>query len=238
VPSVASPRSAQQFVSCDEPMHYGCRGGTPAQALSYARLNAIELQAAYPYASWAGEQPPPACALRSTSAADAAGPLASTLRGYRTIAKGDEASLLDALRLGPVAVGVDASSFEFLHYASGVLDIACGRVLNHAMLIVGFGYDAPTEKPYWVLRNSWGSAWGEGGYMRLVRGKNMCGVADLAAYPVWNAAMLGTPWQRFVRLWRRHLWTCVGVALVLGLALVQVASHIMKLGSQSAATSK
>ena len=60
------------------------------------------------------------------------------------------------------------------------MDFNCGTDLNHAVLLVGYGPD------YWKLKNSWGSDWGEGGYFRLKRGKNMCGIADSASYPVFK----------------------------------------------------
>ena len=49
------------------------------------------------------------------------------------------------------------------------------------MLIVGYGNDAGTGKDYWLLQNSWGSKWGEGGFMRIERGVasglGLCGLA-------------------------------------------------------------
>ena len=53
---------------------------------------------------------------------------------------------------------------------------AGGFVVDHAIQAVGYGVDGTT--PYWTVRNSWGSGWGEGGYIRILRGdasKKDCG---------------------------------------------------------------
>ena len=53
------------------------------------------------------------------------------------------------------------------------------------MLVVGYGTDSAqaTAKDYWKIKNSWGFAWGEEGYVRVVRGKNMCGISHSPCYP-------------------------------------------------------
>ena len=72
---------------------------------------------------------------------------------------------------GPVAVAIEADQAVFQFYHSGVLTGACGTHLNHGVLLVGYGIDAPTGLAYWKVKNSWGSTWGEQGMVRIERGK-------------------------------------------------------------------
>jgi C1A family cysteine protease len=52
-------------------------------------------------------------------------------------------------------------------YTSGVLnDPGCLKQLNHAVAAVGYGVDE-TGKKYYIIRNSWGAAWGDRGYIKI-----------------------------------------------------------------------
>merc|ERR1711981_1199478 len=72
-------------------------------------------------------------------------------------------------------------------YTSGVLQANCGTQLDHGVLAVGYGVESGTK--YWRVKNSWGSSWGESGYIRLLRGKGgmgECGILSSAPYPTVN----------------------------------------------------
>lgn len=84
-------------------------------------------------------------------------------------------------RIGPIAVSINASPKTFQLYSHGVYDDAkscTSNFVNHAMLAIGYTEDA------WILKNWWGQRWGEGGYMHIRRGVNMCGVANYVAYAI------------------------------------------------------
>lgn len=87
---------------------------------------------------------------------------------------------------GPVSVAFDASNDSFRHYASGIYKEANCATHNpdHAVLAVGYGTDADGDD-YYILKNSWGTTWGEEGFFRMARNfNNQCGVATSASYPL------------------------------------------------------
>ena len=54
-------------------------------------------------------------------------------------------------------------------YSGGIITIACGTIIDHAVLIIGYGTDSESNLPYWLVKNSWGTNWGEEGYFRIMR---------------------------------------------------------------------
>ena len=171
--------SEEQLINCDYADH-GCSGGNPETAFAYIAANGgadnpLCTGADLPYDLGDGRKARGECDLACAPAVGAA--------GYRAIQAGDEGALLQAVAATPVAVGIAAYQSTFQLYKSGVFDSSsCGETLDHAVLIVGYGVDGGA--PYWRLKNSWGSRWGEAGYMRIARGKNMCGLASQASYPI------------------------------------------------------
>jgi len=75
---------------------------------------------------------------------------------------------LSILEQGPMSVLVDAASSNFQNYGSGVFyNTACGHQTNHAVTAVGWGYDSLYNAYYVIVRNSWGTGWGESGHIRV-----------------------------------------------------------------------
>uniref|UniRef100_A0A7S3CIK4 Peptidase C1A papain C-terminal domain-containing protein n=1 Tax=Strombidium rassoulzadegani TaxID=1082188 RepID=A0A7S3CIK4_9SPIT len=77
-------------------------------------------------------------------------------------------SLKQALRQGPVAMSINSSHFKFQFYKKGIFsEKDCSTSTNHAVIGVGFGYDEETDQEYVIIKNSWGTGWGENGYIRV-----------------------------------------------------------------------
>lgn len=164
--------SEQQLVDCSHPQgNEGCNGGLMDSAFQFVISNkGITSGEAYPYTAQDGQ-----CKSGQTAVA--------TLSSFANVAENSEEALLKALNLGPVSVAIQASSQVFQFYSSGVLsDPSCGQQLDHGVLAVGYGTENGVD--YYIVKNSWGTSWGEAGYIRLVRGQNECGIASMASYPV------------------------------------------------------
>jgi C1A family cysteine protease len=89
----------------------------------------------------------------------------------------------------PVAVSIEAGGDNFQHYKKGVYNGPCGTNLNHGVTVVGYGKEAAGGDRYWIVKNSWGQGWGDGGYIRMkkdVAGKpeGLCGIAIRPSYPL------------------------------------------------------
>lgn len=169
--------SEQQLVDCaGDYNNFGCNGGLPSQAFEYVRFNGgLDTEDAYPYKGENGE-----CQF----AADSVG---ATVYEVVNITLGAEDELKEAVGLmRPVSVAFEVIS-DFRLYESGVYtSVNCDaspETVNHAVLAVGYDIDE-SGTAYWIIKNSWGESWGENGYFNMEMGKNMCGIATCASYPV------------------------------------------------------
>jgi len=166
--------SEQMLVECFQ-LYAGCDGGVVADAVDYVNsIGGIATEAGYPYASQNGNYG--SCKLPSI-------PLTRMAPRYADVNE-DDTSLMNALVQGGIPVSVSiAVGDPFQDYISGVMDpsTACVPDINHAVLLVGYGTDAATGIPYWLVKNSWSSGWGENGYFRLRRDvSDSCGINEEA----------------------------------------------------------
>jgi len=161
--------SPQQIVDCSDIDPYdnaGCGGGNPNSTFQYIIDNKLCSEKDYPYKSIKGN-------------CKKCNPVAK-VSGFVNVP--DEKSMFETLKRTVISIAIEADTQVFQFYSSGVFDDdSCGTNLDHAVVLVGYGTD---DKDYWILRNSWGETWGEKGYMRIVRNKNMCGLSEyaIAAY--------------------------------------------------------
>ncbi|CAD5234927.1 unnamed protein product [Bursaphelenchus xylophilus] len=165
--------SAQQAVSCTfGNVNHGCQGGVPDNVMSYFTTHGITTWDKFPYVSGDHQQIPP-CTPK---------PSVTKLNRIGILKAHDENGIKETVfNNGPVVSGIDASALQ--HYRGGIVHHQVGKPsLNHAVLTVGYGSERGDD--YFIIKNSWGRGWGEGGYFRCGRNRNDMNIAlyNVAAY--------------------------------------------------------
>lgn len=178
--------SEQELVDCDKTTgDQGCQGGLPSNAYKDMIQNKIglELESDYPYVAKDGT-------CKASQAKE------NVFISSWTAVSTDEDQIAAALmKYGPLAIGINAGPMQF--YSGGVAKpskILCNpQKLDHGVAIVGFGVDSGTK--YWIIRNSWGTTWGEKGYYRIIRGTGACGLNTMVTTAQMNGTVASTPTQ-------------------------------------------
>jgi C1A family cysteine protease len=166
--------SPQQIVDCAN-NNNGCSGGPITDSLGYAATTGLCLLSDYVYQGSKGTCKSSSCTIQGKSSS------------YSNIDR-NQAALEAAVRIGPVVVAVNAAGQQWQQYGGGVMTSSCGSAVDHAVVCVGFGTDLASGEDYWLILNSWGSSWGDDGYMMLGRGSKygssgQCGILLWAAQP-------------------------------------------------------
>ncbi|KAM9722759.1 cathepsin S, ortholog2, tandem duplicate 1 [Menidia menidia] len=167
--------SPQNLVDCSSKYgNHGCNGGFMHQAFQYVIDNrGIDSDAGYPYTG------------RDQQCRYDPRYRAANCSRYNFLPEGDEVALKQAVAtIGPISVAIDATRPRFTFYRSGVYnDPSCSQSVNHAVLAVGYG--TLNGQDYWLIKNSWGTTFGDQGYIRMSRNRNdQCGIALYGCYPI------------------------------------------------------
>ncbi|KAJ3694029.1 hypothetical protein LUZ60_009509 [Juncus effusus] len=166
--------SEQELVDCVASCN-SCNGGNMDNAFSWVRQNGgITTQSNYPY-----------IAYKRTCNTAKTGDHAATITGYQDVTRYSETALMNAVANQPVSVAIDAGGSSFQLYSGGIYNGPCGTRLNHGVTAVGYGTSSGTN--YWIVKNSWGTTWGESGYIRMKKNvassAGLCGIAIMVSYP-------------------------------------------------------
>jgi len=168
--------SEEQFVQCDTGSN-ACGGGSMSQAFGWAESRGVCTEKSYSYTSGGG------VGGSCHNSGCTIGIPTNGVTGYKTVSQSEQA-LMSAVSQQPVSIAVEADKSVFQSYSSGVMTGACGTQLDHGILCVGYGTESGNK--YWLVKNSWGTVWGEAGFGKLLRGKNSageCGILMGAVYP-------------------------------------------------------
>lgn len=167
--------SEQMLVSCDTTDN-GCNGGLMDNAFKWIieqNNGTVYTEDSYPYKSGDGDDSP--CMKFKVKKG-------AKISRYIELPQNEVKIAAWLAAHGPVSVAVDATIFQF--YTGGVITSCLSLQLNHGVLLVG--YNNTHDPPYWIIKNSWGSVWGEDGYVRIEKGTNQCLVKDFPFSAVVN----------------------------------------------------
>ena len=174
--------SEQNLLDCDH-VDLACNGGLMDNAFKFdEKSGGLCSEADYPYEAKRNTLCNP------TNCTDVPGSIVST---FIDVPPGDVNALISAIAMQPISIAIEASQFVFQFYKTGVInDDNCGSrgSIDHGVLAVGYGTDLDTQEPYFLVKNSWGPAWGADGYVKIGRKSQnefgICSILKLASFPV------------------------------------------------------
>lgn len=171
--------SEQQLVDCSSGFfsygNHGCNGGLMDYAFQYAIDNGMCIESDYPYYAVQGD-----CDISCKKYAD--------FTSCIDVSSNNQQDLAAAVAQQPVSIAIEADTKVFQLYESGVITgDSCGTNLDHGVLIVGYGTE--NGQDYWLVKNSWSSQWGDGGYVKIGKSDStndigVCGIASTPSYPI------------------------------------------------------
>lgn len=182
--------SPQNLVSCDaNPKHCGgsggCGGSIPELAFQYVMSNGLASETDYPYVS-GGTSNDEVCRPNVKKTA--------SITGMMKLKENNYEAVMNALAtVGPLAINIDAIPMQA--YGGGLFT-GCAiddTHIDHVVQLVGYGHDNDFNQDYWLIRNSWGTTWGEEGYMKLLRHNPLESWCAFDIYPSDGTGCAGGP---------------------------------------------
>jgi C1A family cysteine protease len=171
--------SEQQLVDCSSGFmsygNHGCNGGLMDYAFQYAIDNGMCIESDYSYTAVQGN-------------CDSSCKKYATFSSCQDVSPNNQQDLASAVSQQPVSIAIEADTKVFQLYKSGVITgDECGTNLDHGVLIVGYGTENGDD--YWLVKNSWSSSWGDGGYVKIGKSDStndigVCGIASTPSFPV------------------------------------------------------
>ena len=173
--------SEQQLVDCDSFKNggrdMGCNGGLMDHAFTWIEKNGgLCSETDYPYVS--GETKTAGTCKKTCKVVEN-----SKVASFVDVTPSSDIAMMTALSQQPVSIAIEADQREFQLYKSGIFTGVCGNKLDHGVLVIGYGPD------YYLVKNSWGLSWGDGGYIKLGlgpefnNGDGQCGMLLQGSYP-------------------------------------------------------
>jgi C1A family cysteine protease len=173
--------SEQQLVDCDNYKNggrdMGCNGGLMDNAFKWIGKNGgLCTEEDYPYVSGVTKTSG-TCQKTCKAVAD------SKVISFVDVEPSSDVAMMTALSQQPISIAIEADQKEFQLYKSGIFTGSCGTKLDHGVLLVGYGPN------YYLVKNSWGTSWGDGGYIKLGlgpefnNGDGQCGMLLQGSYP-------------------------------------------------------
>jgi len=168
--------SEQELVDCATGISYGshgCNGGQMEGAFKFIIENGQCSLSSYPYTAKDGSCQKCSEVAHISSCSD--------------VKPNDQISLKAAVAQQPIAIAIEADTRYFQSYSDGVLtSTSCGTNLDHGVLVVGYGTE--NSQDYWLVKNSWGTSWGQEGYVKIGRSSStndagICGIAMDPSFP-------------------------------------------------------
>ncbi|KRX07130.1 hypothetical protein PPERSA_09344 [Pseudocohnilembus persalinus] len=173
--------SEQQVTSCTGPAGFssmGCDGGQEMDAFEYVAKYGIQTEESYPYVQ---QNDPYTAACKYDS-----DEVVFKNTGAERLQSNDPDAMISQLQEQTLSVGVSAGSLGFQFYSSGILTKNCNGYIDHAVSLTG--YNKSNATPYFIVKNSWGSSWGQQGYVwiEITSGRGTCSINNDVSYPTLN----------------------------------------------------